>query len=284
MTFDPRNPDAQDNLPTKFISIYNGASDYSVYIRRIGKDVRVGLDKDGNFKNIQAEITDDEKASALASVRRFIREDAVEQVKYLESRGLDVPADLRAKAGQVEAAAAPAIPGGYKPTGEPYYNRLALRIRYQILADEMALDRAEREGFIAKAALVKQEAQAMAPATPPQAADFPDAASYHAAVAAYRASNPVTPAAPKQDRRAEIKRELAALQQNYEKRMNRADGAVPPAIKADALAGIARKMDKLTAELKALDEAIEDPFAAAVAHAARDEVPAKPRTPYKLKQ
>ncbi len=95
---------------------------------------------------------------------------------------------------------------------------------------------------------------------PPKAEDFKDAASYFAAMRAFRAANPVTPAsnpatqADKQvTRRAEIKRELSALQDRYEKRMRRNDGLSPPAIKADALAGIARQMDRLKAELQELD-------------------------------
>ncbi len=92
---------------------------------------------------------------------------------------------------------------------------------------------------------------------PPQAADFPDGQSYRAAVRAYRAANPVTPAATQPDRRAAIKRELADLEKNYKKRMNSPDGIIPPAIKADALGGISRRMEKLEAELKALDARAE---------------------------
>lgn len=92
---------------------------------------------------------------------------------------------------------------------------------------------------------------------PPKAGDYPNAATYYAALASYRAANPVTrpsnAVTPKADRRAEIKRELASLQDRYAKRMNRKDGAAPPAIKSDALNNIARSMDKLDAELKALD-------------------------------
>lgn len=117
---------------------------------------------------------------------------------------------------------------------------------------------------------------------PPKAEDFPDAASYHAAVTAFRRANPVTQGGnavtPKLDRRAEIKRDLKALQEKYEKRMNRKDGAAPPAIKADALSNIARQMDKLDAKLKRLDEAEapkkEDP----TTHADPGQ-PAEPATP-----
>lgn len=114
---------------------------------------------------------------------------------------------------------------------------------------------------------------------PPKAEDYPNAASYHAAVTAFRAANPVTrpanPVTPGRDRRAEIKRELEALQEKYTKRMNRKDSMAPPAIKADALSGIARQMDKLDAELKALDAAPATPL--------KDRVDAKRQQPDALR-
>lgn len=121
-----------------------------------------------------------------------------------------------------------------------------------------------RDGVMKRVYIVKPEVAA----TPPQASDFPNAASYHAALADFRKANPPAPRADTEqassDRRAEIKRELAVLEKQYKQRMNKDSGVVPPSIKSDALNSIARKMSGLDAELKELDAAksTENPVAA----------------------
>lgn len=103
------------------------------------------------------------------------------------------------------------------------------------------------------------EKAAKADEVPPQASDFPNAASYHAALADFRKANPPAPRAGTEqassDRRAEIKRELAVLEKQYKQRMNKRSGLVPQSIKTDVLNSIARRMSGLDAELKELDAA-----------------------------
>lgn len=60
---------------------------------------------------------------------------------------------------------------------------------------------------------------------------------------------------PKEARRAAIKGKLAKLQAQYEKKSSDADMRVPPPIRASALEGITKKMNKLEAELRKLDQA-----------------------------
>ena len=68
-------PKAPDNLPTKFKSAAGPDKDYGVYVKRIAQEVRVKRNSaTGEFGNIVADITEDEKAAARASVERFVRD------------------------------------------------------------------------------------------------------------------------------------------------------------------------------------------------------------------
>lgn len=78
-----------------------------------------------------------------------------------------------------------------------------------------------------------------------------------------RTDEPAAPEPPNNRvaaRIAKIDAQLAKLDAQYVKRMNQPDGMRPPAIKADALASIAKLMDKLETERKALAPAGTPPW------------------------
>jgi len=159
-----QKPAAKDDLPVKFKSTDGTRSDYGVYVRRVGQEVRVSLDtKTGEFGGINADITAAEKEDAKASVRRFIRKEAEDQIKWFESKGMEVPADLRKAAaltpqpasGEAAPAAAPApaapavVSGARGATDEAGRltpeKRQELQDARQMVEDMIATKRANRE-------------------------------------------------------------------------------------------------------------------------------------------
>ena len=80
---------ASNGMPVEFISSYAGAADYGVYLRRLGRQIRIRKDQvTGEFRQITSEATPEEASNALEAVKEYLAYKHDEYLKWAVRLGI----------------------------------------------------------------------------------------------------------------------------------------------------------------------------------------------------